>query len=167
MNFNFRYILLLSIFLLLQIIWFNHIKLFGFITPVIFLYPFLIISPWNNENLQLLLAFFSGLFLDFIIQTGGIFTAVTVFIVYTKKIFFWYLDKPGKKPIENILKMEFLIKITYYALYIFIGILLISFLQSFQISFVISRIPYILLNTIFSLFFIVFIEYLFLIRTDK
>jgi len=167
MNFNIRYILLLSIFLLLQIIWFNHIKLFGFITPVIFLYPFLIISPWNNENIQLLLAFFTGLFLDFIIHTGGVFTAVTVFIVYTKKIFFWYLDKPGKKPVENILKTDFLIKLTYYALYIFIGIFLIAFLQSFQISFVISRIPYILINTIFSLFFIVFIEYLFLIRINR
>ncbi len=167
MNFNFKYILLLLLFLLLQIIWFNHIKLLGYITPIIFLYPLLILPPDKKENLQLWLAFFTGFFLDIIIHTGGVFTAVSVFIVYTKKIFFWYLDKPGKKPVNNLFELAFFKKIIYYTIYIFVGIFLIAFLQSFQINYVISRLPYIFINTFFSLFFIIFIEYLFLIRENK
>ncbi len=165
MDFKTKNIIILILFVFLQIIWLNHLKIFGLLTPIVFLYPFLIMPPNKHENLQLILAFFVGLSLDIISHTGGVFTAVTVFITYTKKIYFWYLSKPGREFSNGILELGFLNKIIYYSIYIFIGILLIAILQSFHFQFVISRLYLIFFNTLITVFFIIFFEYLFIIKS--
>ncbi|RXP52962.1 rod shape-determining protein MreD [Lutibacter sp. HS1-25] len=69
---------------LLQVVVFNHINLFGFINPLIyiawiFLYPFR-----KNISLFLIVSFALGLCVDFFSDSGGINAAATLLIAYIR-----------------------------------------------------------------------------------
>jgi len=77
---SFRFIGLI----LLQVVVFNHINLFGFINPMIyiawvFLFPFR-----KNISLLLILSFVLGLSVDFFSDSGGINAAATLFIAFIR-----------------------------------------------------------------------------------
>lgn len=77
---SFRFIGLI----LLQVVVFNHINLFGFINPMIyiawvFLFPFR-----KNISLLLVLSFVLGLSVDFFSDSGGINAAATLFIAFIR-----------------------------------------------------------------------------------
>jgi rod shape-determining protein MreD len=69
---------------LLQVVVFNHVNLFGFINPMIyiawvFLFPFR-----KNISILLILSFALGLTIDFFSDSGGINAAATLFIAYIR-----------------------------------------------------------------------------------
>jgi len=77
---SFRFISLI----LLQVVVFNHLNLFKFINPMIyiawvFLFPFR-----KNISLLLILSFVLGLSVDFFSDSGGINAAATVFIAFVR-----------------------------------------------------------------------------------
>lgn len=77
---SFRFIGLI----LLQVVVFNHLNLFGFINPMIyiawvFLFPFR-----KNISLLLVLSFVLGLSVDFFSDSGGINAAATLFIAFIR-----------------------------------------------------------------------------------
>jgi hypothetical protein len=135
--------------------------------PIIYLYPFLILSLSQN-NLQLILAFIAGLLLDIFLQTGGVFATVTVFIVYIKRILITPLLN-NRKNDENIKPLEFSFnqKIYYYGIAVLFTIILINLLESMSISYVFYKMPLFIINTILSLILIIFIDYLFIHNTDE
>jgi rod shape-determining protein MreD len=90
-----KYIILLILFILLQVIWFSHILLFGLYSPLIFIYPLLILPLEKNETFSLLTAFITGLIIDLINNTGGVFAATAVSIVYFRKIYFYLIKNPA------------------------------------------------------------------------
>jgi len=162
MRHHIEYILLLSVFLILQIIWFNHIQLFGYYTPIIFIYPLLILPLLKNESLNLLLAFFTGLFLDTTSNTGGIFAATAVFITYVRKIYFMIFKNPAQKldyiQITNIAITQ---KILYFSIFVLMAQIMIYALDAFNIGLLILKWKIILINTLISIFFIVFFDLIF------
>jgi len=162
MRHHIEYILLLSVFLILQIIWFNHIRLFGYYTPIVFIYPLLILPLLKNESLNLLLAFFTGLFLDTISNTGGIFAATAVFITYVRKIYFMIFKNPAQKldyiQIANIAITQ---KILYFSIFVLMAQIMIYALDAFNIGLLILKWKIIIINTLISIFFIVFFDLIF------
>lgn len=77
---SFRFIGLI----LLQVVVFNHLNLFGFINPLIyiswvFLFPFR-----KNISFLLILSFFLGLSVDFFSDSGGINAAASLFIAFIR-----------------------------------------------------------------------------------
>jgi len=166
MKINLKFIILLLFFVFLQIIWYNHLKLYGRFVPIFYIYPFLILS-FSQNNLQLLIAFFSGLLLDIFLQTGGVFTAATVFIVYFRKlIIIPFLNNRRNEDNINPLQFTFNNKILYYGLSILLSILLINFLESLSFSYVLHKVPLFIINTLLSLIIIIFIDYLFFNKAE-
>ena len=162
MNFRNKYLFILAIFLILQIVWFNHIRLFGYLTPIVFIYPFLILPLSKNESFSLIIAFVSGILLDIVSNTGGIFAATAVFITYLRKLYFIMTKNPVQKLDEiSINQVDYLQKILYFTVFVLLAHILIYFLDAFNAGLVISKWQTILLNTAISIFFIIFIDLIF------
>ncbi len=157
-----KYIIILLLFLILQVIWFNHMQLFGTYTPMVFIYPLLILPIQKNESSYLVLAFLFGISIDLISNTGGLFAATALFVVYTRKIYF-LISKNKSQDFENISiqNLNLLQKSIYYFTFILISQILLYLLESFNISLVLSKIGFILVNSFISLFFFIFIDLLF------
>lgn len=157
-----KYIIILLLFLILQVIWFNHMQLFGTYTPMVFVYPILILPIQKNESLYLVLAFLFGISIDLISNTGGLFAATALFVVYTRKIYF-LISKNKSQDFENISiqNLNLLQKSIYYFTFILISQILLYLLESFNISLVLSKTGFILVNSFISLFFFIFIDLLF------
>ena len=70
------------VLIILQVLIFNNINLFGYINPLFYII-FIFYFPLKKEKTSLLLfSFFLGLSIDFFSDTGGINTAATLFIAY-------------------------------------------------------------------------------------
>ncbi len=162
MNLRDKYYLILLIFLILQIIWFNHIRLFSDFMPMVFIYPLLILPLSKNETTNLLIAFASGLFLDIVSNTGGVFAATAVLITYLRKVYFIMLKNPTQKINEiNMKNITFGQKTIYFALFVLLAHITIYFLDSFNAGLVFSKWKNILVNTLISTVFIIFIDIIF------
>ena len=157
-----KYIIILSVFLVLQIIWFNHVRLFGYFTPIIFIYPLLILPLQKNESLNLVLAFLAGLILDLVSNTGGVFAATAVFITYVRKIYFMTFKNPAQNIDDiQINKIAITQKILYISVFVLIAQIMIYALDAFNAGLLISKWQNILFNTLISIFFIVFFDLIF------
>jgi len=157
-----KYIVILLLFLILQVIWFNHIHLFGTYTPLVFIYPLLILPIQKNESLYLLLAFLFGLSIDLVSNTGALFAATALFVVYTRKIYF-LISKNKTQDFENISiqNLNLVQKSIYYFIFILISQILLYLLESFNFGLVLSKMGIIIVNSFISLFFFIFIDLLF------
>ena len=163
-----KYLLLLLVFLILQIIWFNHVRLFGYFTPIVFIYPLLVLPLQKNESLNLVLAFAVGLVLDLVSNTGGLFSATSVFITYTRKVYFMIFKNPAQNIDEiQINKIDILQKILYFSSFILITQIMIYALDAFNAGLLISKWKNILYNTLISIFFVVFFDIVFFNSVKK
>jgi len=80
----FRFIILLS----LQVIVFNNINLFGFISPFPYIL-FIILYPVNgNKSGLLVTSFLLGIILDMFSNSGGIHTTACLFLAYFRPFIF-------------------------------------------------------------------------------
>lgn len=70
--------------LLLQVAVFNHINLFGYINPLIYISWIFLFPIRKNKALILILSFLLGLFIDFFSDSGGINAAASLFIAYVR-----------------------------------------------------------------------------------
>jgi len=77
---SFRFIGLI----LLQVVVFNHINLFGFINPMIYIAWIFLFPFRKNLSLLLILSFFLGISVDFFSDSGGINAAATLFIAFIR-----------------------------------------------------------------------------------
>ncbi len=166
MKINIKFFLLLFSLIFLQLLWYNHLKLYGRFVPVIYIYPLLLL-PFSQNNIQLFLAFLTGLILDLFLHTGGVFTAVTLFIVYIKRIFILPFIHNRRADEEiNPLNFSFNHKIVYFGTAVFFSLFFINLLESFSLSYVIYKIPLFIINTLLSLIILIFIDYLFINRSQ-
>jgi len=166
MKIDLKFIVLLFLFLFLQLLWFNQFKLFGRFIPIIYIYPFLILS-FSQNNLQLILAFISGLILDIFLHTGGVFAAVTVFIIYFRKLLITpFLTIRRSDDDINPTQLSFNSKLFYFGITIFLTIVFFNLLESLSFTYVIYKIPLFIINTFLSLLIVIFIDYLFISRTN-
>jgi hypothetical protein len=152
-------IILLVLFILLQVIWFNHILLFGRYTPVIFIYPVLLLPLDKNETFYLFFAFVLGITIDLLSNTGGVFAATAVAIAYFRKIYFIIIKNPSQN-LESmqINKLGNLQRSLYYFIFIFISQLLMYLLESFNFSLMINKLGLIAVNTIITLFIFLILD---------
>lgn len=69
---------------LLQVLVFNHINLFGYINPLIYITWIFLFPIRKNIAPLLILSFFLGLTIDFFSDSGGINAAASLFIAYIR-----------------------------------------------------------------------------------
>ncbi|OIQ38116.1 MAG: rod shape-determining protein MreD [Bacteroidetes bacterium MedPE-SWsnd-G1] len=84
MNDFIKNIIWLFLLVLLQVLIFNNINLFGYTNPLIYV-VFVFYYPLKKEKgAFLFLSFLLGLFIDFFSNSGGIHAAATLFIAYMR-----------------------------------------------------------------------------------
>ena len=69
---------------LLQVLVLNHINLFGYINPMVYISWVFLFPVRKNIGTFLILSFLLGLCIDFFSDSGGINTAATVFIAFIR-----------------------------------------------------------------------------------
>ncbi len=70
--------------LLLQALVFNHLNLFGYLNPMIYIAAVFLFPIRKNINALLIFSFLLGLSVDFFSDSGGINAAATLFIAFIK-----------------------------------------------------------------------------------
>jgi rod shape-determining protein MreD len=158
----FRFI---SLFLL-QIIIFNNINLFGFISPFPYVL-FIILFPVNgNKSALLISSFFLGLLLDIFSNSGGIHTTASIFLAYFRPSIFKFAF--GVSYEYQTIKLNDTLTPDRFS-FLFVAILLhhliLFVLEAFQFSLVLD----ILLRSITStaLTIIISIIIIYLIKPNK
>lgn len=163
--------LLINIFrfvslLLLQVVLFNNIELFGFVTP----YPyilFILLYPLNSNRAGLITAsFFLGLILDAFNNSGGVHAAACVTLAYFREpllrfsfgISYEYHMMKITDKITNEL-------ITYLALATLIHQFILYSLEIFNFNFILEILLRTVLSSILTLLFIIIL--IFLIKPSK
>ncbi|WP_372793119.1 rod shape-determining protein MreD [Lutibacter sp.] len=72
------------VLVLLQVLIFNHIDLFGYLNPLIYIVWVFLFPIKKNKNLILFTSFLLGLSIDFFSDSGGINAAAMVFIAFIR-----------------------------------------------------------------------------------
>lgn len=70
--------------LLLQVLVLNHVNLFGFINPLVYIVWIFLFPIKKNKSVFLILSFLLGLSIDFFSDSGGIHAASTLFIAFIR-----------------------------------------------------------------------------------
>ena len=159
-----RNIFLFILLILLQVLVFNNIQVFSYITPFIYVL-FIILLPFETPRwLALVLGFFLGLFIDMFSNTGGIHAAATVLMAFAipwaQNIVSSKQDleggsRPGIKTMGfNWFFIYALILTTLHHIFLF-------FLEVFNFSGFFRTFWHAMLNVIFTMFFIIISQYIF------
>lgn len=143
-----------------QVFIFDHILLFGFINPFVYLL-FLILFPFKiNQQLFLAVAFLLGLSMDFFNNTGGIHAAACLFTAFVRPLVLKYSF--GVSYQYNAIKLNQTTlgeKFTYVASLVFIHHFIYFILEIFNFKLVF----FILKNTLLTSILTLFLSFLFMV----
>lgn len=153
----FRFILLL----LLQVVIFNRIDLFGFVNP----YPyilFILLYPVNGNKAGLLISsFFLGLILDMFLNSGGSHAVACVTLAYLRPTFFKFSFGVSYEyqtvKINDRLSPE---RFSFILISVVTHHLILYLLEVFRFSLILDVLLRTLLTTIFTLIICIIIIYL-------
>ncbi len=140
--------------ILLQVLVFNNISLFGYINPMPYVLWLLFFPLMKNKLPYLLGAFFLGLSIDFFSNSGGIQAMASVFIAYirlsTLKILFRKRDVDFS---SFTVKSMPTVKLAYYTIIlVFIHHFIVFCLEFFDLSRITTIIRYTFTTSLFTLF---------------
>ncbi|VAW29892.1 hypothetical protein MNBD_BACTEROID07-1554 [hydrothermal vent metagenome] len=136
---------------LFQVLVLDTIQFGGYIIPYVYLLFILLLPLDTNKSLLLLLAFFSGLSIDFFENTLGINAAAVVFMAFARpgiiKFYFPTLEytkgeEPGlsKLGVSGFLKYAFTLVLFHQAL--------LTFLEVFSLQDFLNTLSHILINAL-------------------
>lgn len=153
----FRFILLL----LLQVVIFNRIDLFGFVNP----YPyilFILLYPVNGNKAGLLISsFFLGLILDMFLNSGGSHAVACITLAYLRPTFFKFSFGVSYEyqtvKINDRLSPE---RFSFILISVVTHHLILYLLEVFRFSLILDVLLRTLLTTIFTLIICIIIIYL-------
>ncbi len=158
----FRFILLLAV----QIIIFNNMNFFGFISPFPYLL-FIILYPVNGNKSGLLFAsFFLGLIMDLFCNSGGVHATACILLAYVRpalfKFSFGLSYEYQTVRLNDVLSPE---RFTFIFLAVIIHHIVLFLLEAFQISFILDVLLRTLLSTAFTI--LISITIIYLIKPNK
>jgi rod shape-determining protein MreD len=134
--------------LLLQVLVLNHVNLFGFINPLLYIIFVLLYPIKKNKTALLLLSFILGLCIDFFSDSGGIHAAATLLIAYIRLPILTVIL--GKSDFDyllfNIRSIAFLKAFTFIATLTFIHHFILFSLEYFTLN----AVSDIIFNTFFT-----------------
>jgi rod shape-determining protein MreD len=139
------------VLVLLQVLVLNHMNLGGYINPYVYILFILLLPVFVNKSGLLILAFFTGLTIDFFGNTPGLHAAATVMMAFARpgvlRVFFENLDfSAGEEPNLSKLKPGGFLK--YILVMVFIHHSVLFFLEVFSFQGFLSTILRIALSTL-------------------
>ena len=158
------------IILFLQVMIFNHINLFGYINPAVYLF-FILLIPFEAPMwLVLLLSFFTGFTQDIFVHTGGIHAAAATFIGFMRPLLLRTIVskrdyESGLQP--GVADLGWTWFLTYAGLSVLMHSLIVFYLDKFSFHGFFITFKQALFQAIATLFFIAMFEFLMNIRKKK
>jgi len=156
----FRFVILL----LLQVFVFNYVQWFGFLNPFVFLL-FLILLPLEiPKTTQYIIAFVTGFIVDSFLRTYGIQAFACVLMIFLRPYIILILN--GFKPLETGMQplpgvKDFIWILVYTLLLVFVHQVTVTALETFQWIQWWRILWSSVLNTLFTTFIILCVEYIF------
>jgi len=158
------------ILILLQVFVFNYVQWFGFLNPFVYLL-FLILLPLEMaKSFQYIIAFATGFIVDAFLKTYGIQAFACVLVIFCRPYIILILNgfKPleaGVRPLPGIKDFKWFLVYTF--ILVFIHQITITGLETFQWVKWWHIIWTSTLNTLFTTFIILCIEYIFYANKNK
>lgn len=136
---------------LFQVLVLNQMNLGGYINPYVYILFILLLPVFVNRSILLLLAFLTGLTIDFFGNTLGLHAAATVLMAFARpgilRVFFKHLDfVAGEEPNINRLKPGGYLK--YVLVMVFIHHSALFFLEVFSFDGFLSTLYRIIISTL-------------------
>ena len=144
------------IFVLLQVLIFNNINLFGYLNPSIYII-FIFLYPLRKEKGNfLIISFLLGLTIDILLNSGGINAAATLFIAYFRLPILSYVIRKNDFDYQlfNIRAISYGKSISYIFLITLIHNLIIYSLEYFSFNDFFEIIKKTFLSTFFTVIII-------------
>lgn len=144
---------------LLQVLLFNKIRLFGYLNPIIYII-FIFTYPLQKEKgTFLLLSFLLGLSIDIFSNSGGSNAAATLFIAFLRLPILKLIEDNNEIDfiLFNFKKLNFFQALTYLFLLTFIHHFILFFLEFYKIKGFLNILSTSFQTTIFSVIIIGFL----------
>lgn len=157
MNNTVKHIGLFILLVLLQVLIFNNVNLFGYINPYIYIL-FVIYYPLKKEKgLFLIVSFLLGLMIDIFSDSGGVNAAATLFIAYIRlPVLSAILGKTDfDYVLFNLRSIAFSKALIYISILSFIHHFIIFLLSYFSFSTIVDVFIKTILTSVFSIVLIV------------
>lgn len=166
-NFYIRNIVRWLALVFFQVLVLNHMNLGGYINPYVYIMFILLLPVQINKSALLLLAFMTGLVIDFFGNTLGLHTAATVLLAYARpgilRLFFKNLEfSTDEEP--NIAKLKPGGFLKYTLVLVFIHHTALFFLEVFSFHGFLSTLSRIGLSTLITTLMIMTLALLFASR---
>jgi rod shape-determining protein MreD len=157
-----RYILIFVLLILLQVLLFNNIQFSGYVNPYVYIMFILLLPVEIPSWLLLLLAFATGLIIDFFSGSPGVHTSATLLAGFVRPYVLRGVSprdgyEPGSDPSMNIYGFRWFF--TYTLLIVLIHHTTLFYLEVFRLADFFRTMLRVILSSIFSLTFILLIEY--------
>lgn len=150
------------ILVIIQILVFNNIQLFGFVNPYVYILFILLLPLETPRWLLLVLAFILGYTIDYFSHTIGLNIAATVFIAYLRpKLINLIIPKlePGPDVKIGIRVFGFKSFLLYTSILVLIHHFTLFFLEIFRLSDFLSTTKRALFSSVFTIFIIIISQY--------
>lgn len=148
----------------LQVLFFNNLQLSSYVNPYVYII-FIMSLPFNTSRwLVLILSFILGITIDMFLDSAGIHAAACTFMGYSRS-YVLSLIKPRDDYDETksptIKDMGFAWFITYATILTVLHHFVYFYMEVFRLSEFFSIFLRVILSSIFTLFFIIIIQYFF------
>jgi len=162
----FRFILLV----LLQVVLLNRINFYGYLNPFVYIL-FILLLPFETPGwLLLLISFVTGLTIDVFSGTPGLHTAATLLAGFTRPTVIKLVgerDEYNASMYPSLQNMGLKWFMTYTFILVFLHHTVLNFLDVFSFAEFFRTLLRIIISTIFTVLFIIMIEYIFVSRKEK
>lgn len=161
-NSIFRYTLIFILLFLFQVLLFNNIQFSGYVNPYIYL-MFILLLPFEISSwLLLILSFLTGLVMDFSSGTPGMHTSATVLAGFIRPYVLRVISprdgyELGSEP--SMLVYGFKWFFTYVLIVVIVHHFALFYLEVFRLTDFLRTMLRVLLSSLFSVSFILLIEY--------
>ncbi|MDR0207363.1 MAG: rod shape-determining protein MreD [Bacteroidales bacterium] len=152
------------ILILLQVFVFNYVQWFGFMNPFVYLLFLILLPAEIPKTFQYIIAFIAGFIVDAFLRTYGIQSFACVFAIYLRPYIILILNglKPldaGVRPLPGVKPFNWIL--VYTLLFVFVHQITVTILETFQWAQWLRIFWTSLVNTLFTSFIILCLEYIF------
>jgi rod shape-determining protein MreD len=157
-----RFSMMFLLLILLQVLLFNNIEFSGYVNPYIYI-MFIMLLPFETAQwLLLLLSFFTGLIIDFFCGSPGMHTSATVLAGFVRPYVLRLISprdgyETGSDPSMVVYGFNWFL--LYTLIIVLIHHLLLFYLEVFRFTDFFRTMLRVILSSLFSISFILLLEY--------
>lgn len=157
------YITTFFLYLLLQVLVLNHIALFGYAVPLLYIYYILKLPTKMNPNWVVLIGFIMGLILDIFCNTLGMHALATITAAFARApMFYLFLPRADDElpTVPSLHTLGFSVFIRYAVSWVALFVVLLFVVESFSLVYPLGMFFKIVGSTLLTLLLILGVEIL-------